>query len=137
MLLQAVGAARDPNSGGRQMPSHWSSPRCTSLPARPRPVPSSCTAPVARMRRLPDSRADEVTLVCSGEGATSEGEFWESINSACLDRLPLVFLVEDNGYAISVRWSGRQPGGNIANLRRVSRSAAPRSGRDGFSRVVR
>jgi 2-oxoisovalerate dehydrogenase E1 component len=62
----------------------------------------------------PDS--DEVTLVCSGEGATSEGEFWEAVNAACLDNLPLVFLIEDNGYAISVPVERQTPGGNVAQV---------------------
>src|SRR5205085_5412077 len=63
-----------------------------------------------------DPSSDEITLVCAGEGATSEGEFWESINLACLDALPLLFLIEDNGYAISVPVEHQTAGGNVARL---------------------
>ncbi len=69
--------------------------------------------------RVPGTRSpttDEITLVSSGEGATSEGEFWEAINAAALDRLPVLFLVQDNGYAISVPVERQTPGGNISRL---------------------
>ena len=69
-----------------------------------------------RCRPPPDPESDEVTLVTSGEGATSEGEFWEALNVACLERLPVLFLVEDNGYAISVPVEKQTAGGNIAAL---------------------
>ena len=117
MLLQAVGAASDTASGGRQMPSHWSAPGLHivtgSSPTGTQFVQAAGCAQASRYL-APDS--DEVTLVCAGEGATSEGEFWESLNAACLERLPLVFLIEDNGYAISVPVEKQTPGGNIANL---------------------
>ena len=60
--------------------------------------------------------SDEVTLVCTGEGATSEGEFWEMLNVACLEKLPLLILVEDNGFAISVPVEKQTPGGSISDL---------------------
>ncbi len=117
MLLQAVGAARDPNSGGRQMPSHWSSRALnvvsTSSPTGTQFLHAAGCAQAKRYLR-PDS--DEITLVCSGEGATSEGEFWEFINIACLDCLPLLILIEDNGYAISVPVERQTAGGNVARL---------------------
>src|SRR5579885_425114 len=117
MLLGSVGAAADPASGGRQMPSHWSSPKLHivtgSSPTGTQFVQSVGCANAARYL---DPASDEVTLVCSGEGATSEGEFWESLNIACLDRLPLIFLIEDNGYAISVPIERQTAGGNIARL---------------------
>jgi 2-oxoisovalerate dehydrogenase E1 component len=112
-----VGAALDPASGGRQMPSHWSDPELHIVSR------SSATgtqylqaAGCAQAYRYLDPNSDEVTLVCSGEGATSEGEFWEAINAASLENLPLVFLIEDNGYAISVPVEKQTAGGNVAQL---------------------
>ncbi|MFL6352243.1 MAG: thiamine pyrophosphate-dependent enzyme [Bryobacteraceae bacterium] len=117
MLLQAVGAGRDPSSGGRQMPSHWSSPALRMFTASsPTGTQFLQAAGCAQAKDYLDPDSDEITLVCAGEGATSEGEFWESINAACLERLPLLFLVEDNGYAISVPVERQTPGGNVASL---------------------
>ncbi len=117
MLLQAVGAAADPASGGRQMPSHWgdhekhivigSSPTGTQFV-------QSVGAAEGCGRLHPGE--DRLVLVSSGEGATSEGEFWESINHACLYRLPLLILIEDNGWAISVPSERQTPGGSISRL---------------------
>lgn len=117
MLLQAVGAARDPHSGGRQMPSHWSAPALRIVTSSsPTGTQFLQAAGCAQGKSYLDPMSDEMTLVCSGEGATSEGEFWESINVACLERLPLLFLIEDNGYAISVPLERQTPGGNVARL---------------------
>ena len=117
MLLAAVGAAGDVGSGGRQMPSHWSAPQfnivSSSSPTGTQYLQAVGCAEAGR-RLHPAS--DEITLVTSGEGATSEGEFWEALNAACLERLPVVFLVEDNGYAISTPTEVQYPGGNIAAL---------------------
>jgi 2-oxoisovalerate dehydrogenase E1 component len=117
MLLQAVGAARDPSSGGRQMPSHWSSARLRILtgssPTGTQYLHALGCA-LAKNYLTPESR--EIALVTSGEGATSEGEFWECMNVACLERAPLLVLVEDNGYAISVPVEKQTAGGNITNL---------------------
>jgi 2-oxoisovalerate dehydrogenase E1 component len=116
MLQQAVGAAGDPASGGRQMPSHWghrglnivsvSSPTGTQF------LQAAGSAEASRYRHLDG----EVTLVTSGDGATSEGEFWESLNIACLKELPLLYLIEDNGYAISVPLECQTAGRNISAL---------------------
>ena len=116
MLQSAVGAAGDPNSGGRQMPSHWghrglhivscSSPTGTQF------LQAAGCAEASRFQR----KDGEITLVCSGEGATSEGEFWEALNIACLKSLPLLFLIEDNGYAISVPIEYQTAGKSISNL---------------------
>ena len=116
-LLGAVGAASDPNSGGRQMPSHWSSPELHIVSgSSPTGTQFVQSVGCAQAYRYLDPASEEVTLVTSGEGATSEGEFWESLNAACLDKLPLVFLIEDNGYAISVPVENQTAGGNIAKL---------------------
>jgi 2-oxoisovalerate dehydrogenase E1 component len=117
MLLQAVGAESDPSSGGRQMPSHWSSTKLHIV------SPSSATGTqllpavgCAHANRYLDPASDAVTLTSTGEGATSEGEFWEAINAACLESLPVIFLVQDNGFAISVPVEDQTPGGDISKL---------------------
>ncbi len=136
-LLQAVGAADDPASGGRQMPSHWSSRKLNIV------TPSSATAtqclhaigcaeagryfsqhPEAAAKHDGDYRefkdvkfhGDEVVYVSIGEGSTSQGEFWESLNTASNAKLPVVYVVEDNGYAISTPVEANTPGGNISRL---------------------
>ncbi len=117
MLQQAVGAEADPSSGGRQMPSHWGSPDLnivsTSSPTGTQFLQAVGCADATR--RI-DPTSDAVTLVTTGDGATSEGEFWESLNIACLERLPIVYLVEDNGYAISVPVEKQTAGGDISKL---------------------
>ena len=117
MLQQAVGAAADPASGGRQMPSHWGS-RELHIVSSSSPTGTQFLQAVGCAEapaHLGTSR-DEVTLVCSGDGATSEGEFWESLNAACLGHLPLLYLIEDNGYAISVPLEAQTAGGSISAL---------------------
>src|SRR5579872_4364383 len=117
MLQQAVGAAQDPASGGRQMPSHWGH-KSYNIVSGSSPTGTQFVQAVgcAEAGRYRDARSDEVTLVTAGDGATSEGEFWEALNVACLERLPLVFLVEDNGYAISVPVECQTAGSSISKL---------------------
>ncbi len=117
MLQQAVGAAADPSSGGRQMPSHWGH-KSYNIVTVSSPTGTQFLQAVgcAEASRYRDPKTDEVTLVTSGEGATSEGEFWESLNAACLNRLPVLYLVEDNGYAISVPIEAQTAGGSISRL---------------------
>jgi 2-oxoisovalerate dehydrogenase E1 component len=128
MLLSAVGAKDDPNSGGRQMPSHWghkalnivtqSSPTGTQILQAVGAAEASII--YSRVPQIADRdshfRADDITYMSCGEGATSEGEFWESLSTACTKRLPVLFLVEDNGYAISVPVEVQTPGGDISRL---------------------
>jgi 2-oxoisovalerate dehydrogenase E1 component len=117
MLQQAVGAAGDPASGGRQMPSHWGHRRHHIVSSSsPTGTQFSQAVGCAEASRYPGQPADEITLVTSGDGATSEGEFWEALNAACLNRLPVLFLVEDNGYAISVPIECQTAGGSISRL---------------------
>jgi 2-oxoisovalerate dehydrogenase E1 component len=128
MLLGAVGAVDDPNSGGRQMPSHWGH-RALNIPSQGSPTGTQCLQAIgcaeagliyARVADIPDAAArhheDEVTYVSVGDGATSEGEFWESLNTACTRPVPALYLVEDNGYAISVPVEAQTPGGDISRL---------------------
>jgi len=137
MLLQAVGAADDPSSGGRQMPSHWSFPRLHivtgSSPTGTQILQSVGCAEVARYltahpnatkkvegdyRQFKDVEfhGDEITYVSLGDGTTSEGEFWEAMNTASNLKLPLMFVVEDNEYAISVPVEVQTAGGSISRL---------------------
>src|SRR5579859_1865484 len=115
MLLAAVGAAADPASGGRQMPSHWGSARLRIVTSSS-PTGTQFTQAVGCAEAGRYLGEDSITLVTSGEGATSEGEFWEAMNVACLERLPLLFLVEDNDYAISTPVEVQTAGGNVAQL---------------------
>jgi 2-oxoisovalerate dehydrogenase E1 component len=122
MFLQAVGSEADHASGGRQMPSHWSSPSLHIVTgSSPTGMHFTQAVGCANATRLlhpqsDDPESDAITMVATGEGATSEGEFWESLNVACLERLPVLYLVEDNGYAISVPVEKQTAGGNIARL---------------------
>jgi 2-oxoisovalerate dehydrogenase E1 component len=160
MLLQAVGAATDPASGGRQMPNHWSSgplhivssssstatqllhavgcaeagryfsrhPEAAARPGVPGVAPTleGTPAPTSspgwraegdyRAFRDVEFHADEVVFTSLGEGSTSQGEFWEALNTACSMKLPVLFCVEDNRYAISVPVEVNTPGGNISRL---------------------
>ncbi|WP_446743693.1 alpha-ketoacid dehydrogenase subunit alpha/beta [Silvibacterium acidisoli] len=137
MLLQGVGAATDPASGGRQMPSHWSSPRL-NIVSQSSATASQCLHaigcaeagryftrhPETAVKHEGDYRAykdvvfhgDEVVYVSVGEGSTSQGEFWESLNTASNQKLPVIFVIEDNGYAISTPVEVNTPGGNISAL---------------------
>jgi len=119
VMLEAVGSALDPASGGRQMPCHWGD-ATRNIVTQSSPTGSQCLPAVgcaeaaryiARRPALPGCSAhgDEVTYVSLGEGATSEGEFWESLNTACRLHLPVLFVVADNGYAISVRAEDQSP----------------------------
>jgi 2-oxoisovalerate dehydrogenase E1 component len=128
MLWSSVGAEADPNSHGRQMPSHWGSVKLNV------PSQSSCTGSQALhavgaaeasyraslLKELQDKvkgfEGDEVVYMSIGDGTTSEGEVWEALNTACNLKLPVIFLVEDNGYAISVPVEVNTPGGDISKL---------------------
>ncbi len=127
-LLQAVGAADCPQTGGRQMPGHPTSPALqitsTSSPTGTQFLQAVGTAEAGyRATLLPELRdkitnfqEQEVVLATSGDGTTSEGEFWEALNTACNLKLPVVFLIQDNGYAISVPVEVQTAGGSISKL---------------------
>ena len=128
MFLASVGANDDPASGGRQMPSHWGHTRL-HIPSQSSATGTQCLHAVGcaeatilyeRLTDIPDRlskfKDDEITYVSIGDGATSEGEFWESLNTTCTKRLPLLYLCEDNGYAISVPVEAQTPGGDISRI---------------------
>jgi 2-oxoisovalerate dehydrogenase E1 component len=127
-LLGAVAAADDPFSGSRQMPSHWSSPAlhfvsrssCTGMQFLQAVGAAEAGYRYSQIHEIADRAAhfkqDEVVYVSSGDGTTSEGEFWESLNTACNLRLPVLYLVEDNGYAISTPVEVQTAGGSISQL---------------------
>src|SRR5579871_4478873 len=152
MFLQGVGAADDPSSGGRQMPSHWSypglhivtqssptgsqilqavgcaeggrylsrHPKAAEVPNSPPPGKDAGNGAAGsvdyRQFKKVSFQGDEVTYVSLGDGTSSEGEFWEAMNAAALGKLPVIFCVQDNGYAISVPVEVQTAGGSISRL---------------------
>src|SRR4029453_89542 len=128
MLYSAVGAEIDPNSHGRQIPSHWghkdlnvpSQSSCTGTQALHSVGAAEVSYRASLVKELQDKvvgfKGDEVVYVSVGDGTTSEGEWWEALNTASNLKLPVIFVVEDNGYAISVPVEVGTAGGDISKL---------------------
>jgi 2-oxoisovalerate dehydrogenase E1 component len=126
MFLGSVGSVEDPASGGRQMPSHWghrrlnifttSSPTGSQMLQAVGAAEAVLRAEQCGVQELLGIHSDEVVLATIGDGTCSQGEFWEAVSNAVNLKAPLVFLVEDNGYAISTPTEVQYPGGNIAAL---------------------
>src|SRR5581483_4625432 len=128
MLLAAVGSVDDPASAGRMMPSHWSKPSLhivngSSATGTQCLHAAGCAEATRRFPALggppagkPPVHDDEVTYVSLGDGATNEGEFWEFLNTISNERLPVVCLIEDNGYAISCPAEFHTTGGDVSKL---------------------
>jgi 2-oxoisovalerate dehydrogenase E1 component len=128
MFLASVGAKDDPASGGRQMPSHWGHRRL-NIPSQSSATTTQCLHAVGcaeasfiyqRVTEIPGRESrfqpDQITYVSLGDGATSEGEFWEALTTSCTRKLPILYLIEDNGYAISVPVEVQTPGGDISRV---------------------
>ncbi len=128
MLWSAVGAEKDPNSHGRQMPSHWghkdlnvpSQSSCTGTQALHSVGAAEASFRASLVKGLEEKivgfKGDEVVYMSVGDGTTSEGEWWEALNTASNLKLPVIFVVEDNGYAISTPVEVGTAGGDISKL---------------------
>jgi len=128
MLYSAVGAEIDPNSHGRQMPSHWghkalnvpSQSSCTGSQALHAVGAAEASFRASMVKELQDQivgfKGDEVVYMSIGDGTSSEGEVWEALNTACNLKLPVLFVVEDNGYAISTPVEVGVAGGDVSKL---------------------
>ena len=100
-LMASLGRAQDPNSGARQMPGHYGS-RAHNIVTTGSPVATQILHAVGVATAFKYRGEDKVVVTSVGEGGTSEGDWHEGLNWAAVHRLPVIFLVENNSYAISV-----------------------------------
>ena len=112
-LLATMARADDPNSGGRQMPSHFGCRRLNIItggsPVATQVLHAAGAALASKVRG-----EDAVAFTSLGEGSTSEGDFHEGLNFAAVHHLPLITVVENNGFAISVPWDKQMPLKDVA-----------------------
>jgi 2-oxoisovalerate dehydrogenase E1 component len=114
-FLGAFAKADDPASGGRQMPCHHGNRRL-NLPTQSSPTGTQFLNAVGCALASVIDGSDEVTYVAAGEGTTSQGEFYEAVNWASREKLPVIFCIQDNGYAISVPSAGQAAGIPVGHL---------------------
>lgn len=117
-FLSALAKADDPNSGGRQMPAHFGN-REHNIVSTGSPVATQMlhAAGVALGMKL--KHTDALAVTSLGEGSTSGGDFHEALNFAAVHKLPVLFLVENNGYAISVPLDKQMPTSHVSDRARA------------------
>ncbi len=99
-MLSAMGKKDEPNSGGRQMPSHWGFKKANVI-SHSAPVATQCVHAAGVGLAIKMKQEDKVVFTTLGEGSTSQGEWYEAVNWAAVHQLPVIFMVENNMYAIS------------------------------------
>ncbi|RPI06805.1 MAG: tungsten formylmethanofuran dehydrogenase [Ignavibacteriae bacterium] len=112
IFLSAMHRQNDPTNGARQMPGHYGK-KPLRIIAQSSPTGTQFLQAVGVALAVKKEKTDEVVYVSSGEGATSEGEFFEAVNWASRESLPLIFFIEDNKLAISVPVTSQTAGGSI------------------------
>jgi len=112
VFLSSLHRAEDPTTGGRQPQGHYGRPDIR-MPTQSSPTGTQYLQAVGVAMACKKERSDEVVYVSSGEGATSEGEFFEAVNWAARDSYPVIFFVQDNRYAISVPVEHQTAGGSV------------------------
>ncbi len=108
-FLQCFAKADDPSGGGRQLPCHWGATHI-NLPSQSSPTGTQFLQAVGTALASVNKGINNVSYVSSGEGTTSQGEFHEAVNWASREKLPVIFVIQNNKYAISVHVS-KQSGG--------------------------
>ncbi len=112
VFLNFLAKADDPSSGGRQMPNHYGH-RKLRIVSQSSPTGTQYLQAVGTAMAAVKQGKDEIVYVSSGEGTTSQGDFHEAINWASRERLPVVFVVQNNKYAISVHVSEQMSGRSV------------------------
>lgn len=115
VLLSFLAKEDDPFTGGRQMPCHWASKEF-NIPTQSSPTGTQFLQAVGAALSLRKQGINGVVYVSSGEGTTSEGEFHEAVNWAAREKLPVVFVIQNNKWAISVPVENQTAGKNASVL---------------------